>query len=155
MCSIKVLLFFFMWGQFDIYWYIGMSVGGGGGYVLHSHSRGVDRGSFLPSPTPFLLSPTPLLPSPTPCFLSHSLALLLSPSNRHLSPTPSLLSHIPSLLSPISSLLSPTPTSPLLPQPCPPLHSCKKSVCANRPRETVFVCVCVFLFFFANSPVSL
>ena len=62
--------FFFMWGQFDIYWYIleaggfcafmpifivggGGQMSGGGAYVLHSHSRGVDRGvlspfSFLP-----------------------------------------------------------------------------------------------------------
>ena len=68
-------------GQFDIYWYIleagtfvlscqffivGGQMSRGRAYVLHSHSRGVDRGSFLPSPTLFLLSPTPLLPSPTP-----------------------------------------------------------------------------------------
>ena len=57
--------FFFMWGQFDIYWYI-LEAGGfcafmpifiveGGGanvrgeaYVLHSHSRGVDRGVLSP-----------------------------------------------------------------------------------------------------------
>ena len=89
---------------------------------------GVNRGSFLPSPTPFLLSHTPLRPSSTPCFLSPCLAFLLSPSNLLISPTPSLLSPIHSLLSPTSFL--PPPLS-LLPQPCPPLHSCKKkSVCA-------------------------
>ena len=159
-----------MWGQFDIYWYILGAGGfcpfmpifivGGGGQMseggLMSYTRipvGVDRGSFLSSPTPFLLSPIPLLPSHTPCFLSPSVALLLSPSNLLLSPTPSLLSPIPSLLSPTSSLLSPTPLLPCSLNPVRPYIPLKKSVCANRPRRNcVILCVCVF---FANSPVSL
>ena len=161
--SVFLLLLFHV-GQFDIYWYILEAWGfcrfmpifivGWGGYPggglcpTLAFQRGWTVGSFLPSPTPFLLSTTPLLPSPTTCFLSHSLALLLSPSNLLLSPTPSLLS-------PIHSLLSPTPTSPLLPQPCPLLHSCKKICLCESSQEELFFFLFFLFFFFANSPVPL
>ena len=163
--------FFFMWGEFGIYWYI-LEAGGfcpfmpifivGGSKCpggLMSYTRipgggwtGGVLSSFSHPFSPF--SHTPLLPSPTPCFLSPSLALLLSPSNLLLSHTPLLLSPIHSLLSPTSSLLSPTPLLPCSLNPVRPYIPVKKSVCANRPRRN-FGFFFVFVFFCEQSRIPL
>ena len=126
----------------------------GGASVLHSHSGGggVDRRVLSPFSHPSSPFSHPLFPFSRPCSSPYS-----QQPSPFSSPTPSLLSPIPSLLSPTSSLLSPTPTSPLLPQPCPPLHSCKNIRLCESSQEELCLCVCVlcFLFFFATSPVSL
>ena len=124
--------FFFMWGQFDIYWYI-LEAGDlcpfmpifivreWGLYPTLAFHGGWTGGPFsLLLPLFSFLTPLFALLPPLVSFLPPLLFSFL-PATFSFLPPP--LSFIPP---PFSHLLS-----PLLPQPCPPLHSCKKkSICA-------------------------
>ena len=134
--SLCFYYFFFMWGQFDIYWYIleagdfcpfmpifivrgggrGQMSGGGVCATLAFRGGGVDMGSFLPSPTLFsfltplfaLLSPlVSLLPPLLFSFLPATFSFLPPP----LSFLPSILSFLPPPFSFLPPSFSPAPST--------------------------------------------
>ena len=126
----------------------------GGGYVLHSHSRGDGRWgpfSLLPPLFSFLTPLFSLLPNLV-SFLPPLLFSFLPATFSFLPPPLSFLPPILSFLPPPLSLLSLNPVRPYIPV--------KKSVCANRPERNcfffvlffcLFVFVCVSFFFFLRT----